>query len=171
MIIGLFIKNFKTYSGLTYIPLSNGDSFCGLIGENGIGKSSVLEALDCFFNGSEWNRHKQGIKSGTKSEYVIAPVFFVNINKLNLDSDSDFVEKIKNSSSSLKNKDKQISISDVNSEFYNHIDEIKRLYPNLFQENELIYVAKDLNDNFADDSTSLNFSKEFSGNTPQNRSV
>ena len=48
MIIGVILRNFKTYKNINYIPLSNGESFSGFIGANGIGKSSILEALDCF---------------------------------------------------------------------------------------------------------------------------
>lgn len=55
MIVGTFIRNVKTYSGINYIPLSYGQSFCGLLGNNGIGKSSVLEALDSIFNKKSWN--------------------------------------------------------------------------------------------------------------------
>ena len=50
MIIGIFLKNYKVYDGLKFIPLSNGSYFSALFGPNGVGKSSVLEALDTFFN-------------------------------------------------------------------------------------------------------------------------
>lgn len=72
MIIGIVIRNFKTYKGLNYISLSNGNNFCGLIGYNGIGKSSILEALDCVFNGKEWCRNIDANKS--ESSYVM-PIF------------------------------------------------------------------------------------------------
>lgn len=78
MIIGIFLRNIKTYQGINYIPLSNGESFCGLLGENGIGKSSVLEALDCFFNHREWNYNISSKKSGLKSaKPYIVPIFLV----------------------------------------------------------------------------------------------
>ena len=32
MIIGVFLRYIKTYQGINYIPLTNGDSFCGLLG-------------------------------------------------------------------------------------------------------------------------------------------
>ena len=54
MIVGIFLRYFKTYQGINYISITDEDRFCGLVGENGIGKSSVLEALDCFFNGKPW---------------------------------------------------------------------------------------------------------------------
>jgi len=55
MIIGVFLRNFKTYRGINFIPITSESNFCGLLGDNGIGKSSILEALDCFFNGKAWN--------------------------------------------------------------------------------------------------------------------
>lgn len=55
MIIGVILNNFKCFKGLHYIPLTNADgtNFTGLIGLNGVGKSTVLEALDCVFNGKK----------------------------------------------------------------------------------------------------------------------
>ena len=50
MILGIILRNFKIYKSISYIPISNGNRFCGLIGKNGIGKSSILEALDYYFN-------------------------------------------------------------------------------------------------------------------------
>lgn len=55
MIVGIFLRYYKTYSGNHYIPLSSGSQFCGIVGNNGIGKSSVLEALDSFINNKLWN--------------------------------------------------------------------------------------------------------------------
>lgn len=78
MIIGIFLRYFKTYSGTNYIPLSSGSNFCGLIGNNGIGKSSILEALDSFFNGKNWNINS-GLKkasTGTASSHIV-PVFMI----------------------------------------------------------------------------------------------
>lgn len=57
MIVGLFLRNFKTYQGINFIPISNGEPFNGLIGDNGVGKSSTLEALNSFFNNNQWIYH------------------------------------------------------------------------------------------------------------------
>ena len=46
MIVGIFLRHIKTYKGINFVPLSDGEKFCGLVGNNGIGKSTVLEALD-----------------------------------------------------------------------------------------------------------------------------
>ena len=78
MITGIFLRYFKTYQGINYIPLSDEDRFCGLVGDNGIGKSSILESLDTFFNSKPWNFNtvtKRSGMSSTKPEIV--PVFRV----------------------------------------------------------------------------------------------
>lgn len=78
MIIGVFLRYFKTYQGINYIPITDEDEFCGLVGNNGVGKSSVLEALDCFFNQKEWNLNIATRKSGTTTTTpYICPVFLI----------------------------------------------------------------------------------------------
>lgn len=87
MIIGTFIRNVKTYSGINYIPLSFGQSFCGLLGNNGIGKSSVLEALDCIFNNKSWNYNIVVRKSGqTVTKPHIVPLYLLKISEISQDN-------------------------------------------------------------------------------------
>ena len=88
MIISIFIKNFKIYKGINFVPISEGENFSSLIGENGVGKSSVLEALDFSLNGkngNEWpvnNEAKNdgGLK-GTNAPYL-TPVFLIKKSSL-----------------------------------------------------------------------------------------
>lgn len=81
MIIGVLLRNIKTYQGINYIPLTDQDQFCGLVGDNGIGKSSVLEALDCFFNRKVWNLNNVTKKSGTQvTQPNIVPIFLLSKN-------------------------------------------------------------------------------------------
>lgn len=83
MIIGSFLRYFKTYQGINFVPITDQGNFCGLLGDNGIGKSSVLEALDCFFNGKQWNMNIATKKSGlAKTKPYIVPVFLVERNSL-----------------------------------------------------------------------------------------
>ena len=81
MIIGVILRNFKTYKNINYIPLSNGESFSGFIGANGIGKSSILEALDCFFNNRIWNVNVNRTSSGEESCYIV-PIFCIEKDKI-----------------------------------------------------------------------------------------
>lgn len=50
MIIGLIIRNFRSYKNLNYIPVSNGTLFSSYIGDNGAGKSTILAAIDTVIN-------------------------------------------------------------------------------------------------------------------------
>ena len=78
MIAGVILRNFKTYSGINYVPLSLGGRFCGLVGNNGIGKSSVLEALDSLFNGKDWNYNDIVKRSGfLVTRPHVVPVYFI----------------------------------------------------------------------------------------------
>lgn len=96
MIIGTFIRNVKTYSGINYIPLSFGQSFCGLLGNNGIGKSSVLEALDCIFNNKTWNHNIVVRKSGlTVTKPYIVPLYLVKSSDIS-DANIEIAQKISN---------------------------------------------------------------------------
>lgn len=90
MIIGIFLRYYKTYQGINYIPLTDEGRFCGLVGDNGIGKSSVLESLDTFFNSKPWNFNTATKKSGfAKTKPQIVPIFLVERRKF----DGDLLEK------------------------------------------------------------------------------
>ncbi|TDX27574.1 putative ATP-dependent endonuclease of OLD family [Modicisalibacter xianhensis] len=83
MIVGAFFRYFKTYQGVNFVPITDQGNFCGLLGENGIGKSSVLEAFDCFFNNKQWNMNIATKKSGlAKTKPYIVPVFLVEKSSL-----------------------------------------------------------------------------------------
>ncbi|WP_312553865.1 AAA family ATPase [Empedobacter brevis] len=80
MIIGLFQRHFKIYKGAKYIPFGTGqkEMFNLFIGQNGAGKSSILEALNCYFNSSEFIYHS----SEKRSEAFIAPLFLIEKDEL-----------------------------------------------------------------------------------------
>lgn len=75
MIIGLFTRHYKVYKGSRYIPFGKKsvESFNLFIGNNGAGKSSILEAVDTFFNGRDFT-----VNNGEKSdECFVAPLFLI----------------------------------------------------------------------------------------------
>lgn len=79
MIVGIFLKNIKSYGRNTFIPLTYKSNFCGLIGKNGIGKSTVLEALDYVLNdvnGDQWNCYYDWKKDSEVKPYVV-PIFLI----------------------------------------------------------------------------------------------
>jgi predicted ATP-binding protein involved in virulence len=63
MITSIFRRHFKLYKGITFIPISEGVGLSSLIGENGVGKSSVLEAIDCALNkkDNDWPIKNEGV--------------------------------------------------------------------------------------------------------------
>ncbi|GKX51550.1 AAA family ATPase [Budvicia aquatica] len=79
MIAGIFIRNFKTYQGINYIPITDSPNLNGFLGNNGIGKSSILEAIDAIFNDSTWNYNIVVKKSGLESTKPhIVPFFIID---------------------------------------------------------------------------------------------
>lgn len=80
MILGVFLRNYKCYKGINYIPLSDGETFCGLLGNNGVGKSSILEALNCVLNDAEWNPNVSYHSSNPDNVAYIVPIFLIKKN-------------------------------------------------------------------------------------------
>lgn len=81
MVIGLFLRHYKVYKGAKYIPfgLKNVENFNLFIGNNGAGKSSILEALDTFFNGRYFT-----VNNGEKNdECFVAPLFLIKKSDIN----------------------------------------------------------------------------------------
>lgn len=74
MIVGLFLRNYKTYQNINYIPLSKGKHFSAIVGENGVGKSSLLEAMNTLLNGADWNFNNIVVANGfeTREPFVCA---------------------------------------------------------------------------------------------------
>ena len=83
MILGVAIRNYKVYKKLQYVPISFGSAFSSFLGPNGIGKTSIFEVLDRFFNGGDWSPNNESKKSEDDSTYV-APLFLIPINEISL---------------------------------------------------------------------------------------
>lgn len=81
MLVGVFLRHFKIYKGARYIPfgLNDLENFNLFIGQNGAGKSSILESLDCFFNNGEFIVHF----SEKKTEAFVAPLFLIKKDEVN----------------------------------------------------------------------------------------
>lgn len=88
MILGLELRHFKTYKGQKYIPISTyNERISSFIGDNGIGKSSILEALDVLFNHREWNinleaKNERGLSEATRNQPYLMGVFLIEQNKI-----------------------------------------------------------------------------------------
>lgn len=76
MITGILLRHYKNYENLQFIPLMNTTEhmFSIYIGNNGVGKSAILEALDVVFNNhKQWNV-TQGAR---KIDSYICPIFLI----------------------------------------------------------------------------------------------
>ncbi|MGL5962866.1 MAG: ATP-dependent nuclease [Fusobacteriaceae bacterium] len=85
MIIGAYLRHIKAYKGITYIPIGFKYKFITYLGENGVGKSSILESLDCFFNNKNYSINKSALNDGiyTKSNNpFISPIFIIKKEKI-----------------------------------------------------------------------------------------
>jgi predicted ATPase len=77
MLIGTFLRDYKNYNSLVYVPIARTpqEMLTLYTGVNGVGKSAILEALNCFFNANaaQWNLRK----GGKQEEALVAPVFLI----------------------------------------------------------------------------------------------
>lgn len=94
MILFVSIKNFKKYKNTCLIPVSYGYKFSAYLGPNGIGKTSIFEALNYFFNSTEWISNNS-VSNKDEKEGGIAPLFLLpkNFFKLN-DEEKEILELI-----------------------------------------------------------------------------
>jgi len=144
MIVSIFLRHFKIYKGINYIPISEGVGFSSIIGENGCGKSSILEALDFCFNkkgATEWpinNEAKSDGISGDNFPFIV-PVFLIHKDKLRQDLKPD-----------LEQFNKAQLLSDFlwkakgRSDFNKHRDQLKNIYNS--NDYFLLFVGKRYND-------------------------
>lgn len=79
MITGILLRNYKNYNNINFIPIcDDNNKFTAFIGNNGVGKSAVLEALDVFLNDRSWN-----LTSGAKgTEAYICPMFLIEKDRI-----------------------------------------------------------------------------------------
>ncbi|NCF75544.1 MAG: AAA family ATPase, partial [Xanthomonadaceae bacterium] len=105
------MRNYKCYQSTQLIKFfSNDEKFIGFIGENGVGKSAVLQALNSFFTGQNWIRNKTGKKG--KSKCGVAPVVFCDTKFLQKQNFSETEIKIlKDVSNTIKKNLKELNLT------------------------------------------------------------
>lgn len=142
MIIGIFLRHYGTYKNINYIPISNGETFTSIIGDNGAGKSTILDALDKFINKRDtrdWPINKQarqegGISSPDKIPFI-APVFLIP------KTETENLSKALNSTVKfLSHYFWNISPKSQFEEFFNHRESLKA--ENLEQTHNLLLFGK-----------------------------
>ncbi len=119
MIIGLFLRHIKAYKNIKFIPVGNKYNFTSYIGENGAGKSSILEALDSFFNKKNYLINKSAREDGihtTGNNPFILPIFLIE--KTKVTKKKREFEKISNFFWSIEKKSSSANIQRYAKEFF-----------------------------------------------------
>jgi len=128
MIVSVFIRHYKAFNGINHIPLFVDKNFSVFFGSNGIGKSSILEALDSYFNNRNWNVNKFAKSHGfteTNRPYIV-PVFIINKESLS-ENDIKLKEKIQKLSDAfwnIKRTDIKLGSSEDIIKFFDFRDNI-----------------------------------------------
>lgn len=75
MLVGCLVRHFKVYENVVFTPITLGvdGNLAVFTGNNGVGKSSILEAINHFFHQSKWIVNS----NAKKSEAYIAPLFLI----------------------------------------------------------------------------------------------
>lgn len=83
MIAAILLRHYKNYGNMKFIPICNNTAhmYSVYVGNNGAGKSAILEALDVVFNERAWNT----TFNMKKSEAFICPIFLIDKKKIPVD--------------------------------------------------------------------------------------
>lgn len=103
MIAGLLVRHYKNYANLHFVPISDRAShmYSIFVGNNGVGKSAVLEAIDVVLNNRYWNV-TAGMK---KTEAYICPIYLIEKSKL----EGDIASKVEIISNLLWSVDESVN--------------------------------------------------------------
>lgn len=127
MVVGVFLRNIKSYDKTFFIPIvKNNKPYSFFIGENGVGKSSIIEALDIYFNKRrDWNIHNN---NKNKDEVFIAPVHLIKKAELNLkEKHLKYLESISNTLLNWDIDTTNHMKNEWTKNFYNFLIELKEL--------------------------------------------
>ncbi len=140
MIAGVMLRHYKNYENMNFIPISDSVEckYTVYVGNNGVGKSGILEALDVVLNNREWNI-TAGVK---KSEAYICPVFLIR--KDAISSQRDKFEFVSNYFWNISNNT-NFNARNVTglTAFYEFKENIKVKYENDYY---LILIGMQIND-------------------------
>ncbi len=83
MIIGIFLRHIKAYKGIKYVPIGEKYNFASYIGENGVGKSSILQGLNAFFNDTDYPINKSSLNEGNSQNFpYFTTIFLIQKDKI-----------------------------------------------------------------------------------------
>ncbi|MEZ6875457.1 AAA family ATPase [Enterobacter sp. KBR-315C3_2022] len=133
MIVGVILRNFKNFRNQHYVPLTVNDRSSWMIGENGVGKSSILQAIDIVLNRTDINRldinndaRSQGFET---REPFIVPIYLIRKDRLrNSSSIYKFFEIISNATWQLETEDFNSMQRTLAEKFVSHRNSLTSYY-------------------------------------------
>lgn len=98
MIIATILKNYKCYKGIHFLPFTTEEeNYLNLIiGNNGAGKSAILEGLDTLFNESHWIINNEAKSKKDSQTGALILLEKASINKVFDTKDQEILEEISN---------------------------------------------------------------------------
>lgn len=94
MIVWLVLRHYKVYRNIKFIPIINTWwSFTSYIWQNWVWKSSILEALNTYFNDKEWKLNDYAEIKWLKKDAYISPIFLIKKEWFNF-SNIDFLNDL-----------------------------------------------------------------------------
>lgn len=128
MIVGLLVRHFKCYRNINFIPILKDftDKYSVFVGENGVGKSAIFEALNVYFNDGEWNITKEA----DKNKAYIVPVFLLKKTDFRIKKLESFklIKSISTYFYSVLEEEKNIDKTYALNIFFRFRDDIKKVY-------------------------------------------
>lgn len=94
MLVGCLVRHFKVYENVVFTPITLGvdGNLAVFTGNNGVGKSSILEAINHFFHQSKWIINS----NAKKSEAYIAPLFLIKKDDFESSMPKELLEAVSN---------------------------------------------------------------------------
>ncbi|HIB8182161.1 ATP-binding protein [Elizabethkingia meningoseptica] len=144
MIIGLLFRHYKCYKGTKFFPfqIQSLKNLSVFIGNNGAGKSSILEALDTYFNNREWTIHYD-VK---KNEAFVSPVFIYSKEKAEKIFSKQSIEYLEIISSSIWNI--PISANSSYRKYYENFFQLRDKLSNLKESHYIFFFTKEYGESF-----------------------
>jgi putative ATP-dependent endonuclease of the OLD family len=129
------IKNFRTLKDVT-IPF---DSVTTFIGPNGTGKSTVLRALDWYFNGKPGSLTEKDCSFGTADEEIEVRITFADLSEKDRNELGKYAPEGVTTFTAWKSRSKDgAEVLSANSNSYEPFNEIRKLFGS---ERKAAYVA------------------------------
>lgn len=123
MITALLLRNYKNYNNMHFVQVCNNinEKYSVYVGNNGVGKSAILESLDVILNEREWNC----TKNSKKEDSFICPIYLI---KKAEDDKDNVLEAVSDYFWDVNETNPNIRKTNALQEFIKFKDKLKEFY-------------------------------------------